>query len=165
MPSAFSVSRRTRFPSTCHRRRAAASRRKSRTGRMILHQLRAVLVARAGEAACDRPVAEPQARIGDGHDRGGDAAPVHVLDRLRRRPTGVGGMQQRPALDLCDPGRRREMMVDVDAVRLGGRRLLGEAANRSPAWSAIPSDARAVVRKRRRSSVVPHQCHTWMQGL
>ena len=105
-------------------------REESEPGRVILHQLRAVLVARAGEPVRHGPVSEPQARIRDRHDRGGNAAPVHVLDRLRGRPSGVGGVQQRPPLDLRDPGGRREMVVDVDAVgprgscRLEGRQSL-----------------------------------------
>ena len=86
--------------------------------RMILHQRRAVVVAGAGEAPRDRRVAEPQAGIRDRHDGRGHAAAIHVLDRLGRRPGGIRRLQQRPALDLHDPGRRREMMVDVDAVRL-----------------------------------------------
>ena len=38
-------------------------------------------------------------------------------------------LQQRPALDFRNPGRRREMMVDVDdAPRPGGSRRLGEGS-------------------------------------
>jgi hypothetical protein len=55
---------------------------------------------------------------------GRDTAAIHVFDRFRRRPRGVGRLQQRAALDRRHPGGWREVMVDVDTVRPHGRRAL-----------------------------------------
>ena len=73
-----------------------------------------------------------------------DAALVHVLDRLRRRPVDVGGLQHLAPFDLGDPLWRREMMMHVDAVRL--RRLaaprLGRARCAKPERGQAATDER-----------------------
>ena len=93
-----------------HRREQAESRR------MVLHDLRAEIVAFARKADGLLLVAEIQARIGNGDDGRGGAAPVHIIERFLSCPGGVRGLQQLVALHRGDPRRRPEMMVRVDAV-------------------------------------------------
>jgi hypothetical protein len=55
-------------------------------------------------------------------DRGGDAGLIHIVERSLRRPIGH---RRVVALDLfhrVEPGRRRNVVVHVDAVGLGLRR-------------------------------------------
>ena len=129
------------FAPACRPRRAAASRQTARTARgWSRTSVGAVVVARPRQAARHRRVAEPESRIGDRHDGGGDAAAIHVLDRFGRRPGRVGRLQQRTALDLGHPGGRREVMMDVDAVRPRAGGLCGAGAG-TVAWRACREQA------------------------
>ena len=82
-------------------------------------------------------------RRGDG---GGDPALVHVFDAScaptsRHRPVGEAQLPQ-----SFEPGRRRDVVVDVDPVRLGLRGGLGA----KPAAPPSPSAATPPARNRRR---------------
>ena len=87
---------------------------------MVGGELRRIVVAVARDAAALRVVADPDAGRGDRGDRGRDAGLVHVGERLLRRPVDGRRLQQRA--HLVDVFRRRDVMMDVDAVRLGGAR-------------------------------------------
>ena len=107
-------------------------------------------------ARARRVVAEPHARLADRHDRGRDAAAVHVLDRALRRPVG-----ERPLAGLAadhhvgDPARRREMMMHVDAVGLfalrgrGGNAEAERGAGRDAfGQESAPAQAACILRRR-----------------
>src|SRR6202521_1893564 len=57
--------------------------------------------------------------MGNGYQRGGGTAPVHVFERLFNCPGRIRNLQQLVALHRLDPCRRRKMMVCVDAELLG----------------------------------------------
>ena len=99
--------------------------KQAESGRVVAHQLRAVVVAGARQLAGLRRVAKPQARVGDRHHRRRDATGIHVVDRLLRRPAGVGRLQRRPATHPGQPCRRGEMVVQVNDLVGAGRRICG----------------------------------------
>ena len=101
---------------------------------MLLHELGAILVALARNRPRRLLIAEPQARIGDRDHRRGDAALVHVLDRFLRRPRGIRRLEKFAPSDESQPLWRREVVVDVDAARIGRRSVLRKAAH----WRAAP---------------------------
>ena len=109
---------------------------------MVGGELRRIVVALARDAAALRVVADPDAGRGDRGDRGGDAGLVHVGERLLRRPGDGRRLQQRA--HLLDVFRRRDVMMDVDAMRLGGargRRAASRAHGRDAAGGCGGQDA------------------------
>jgi len=124
-------------------------------GRMLLHQLGAVLVALTGNPACHLGVAKPQPGIGDRDHRGRDAALVHVLDRLGGRPVHVGGLQKLTPLHLGDPLRRRKMVVHVDAVGLGRACLLRRGRRKRAVTSEPGESDRGQAATNERTTIEP----------
>jgi hypothetical protein len=67
-------------------------------------------------------VEEIDLRRGGRDDRGGDAGLIHVVERPLRRPIDQRRVVALGLFHRVEPGRRGNVMMHVDAVRLGLRR-------------------------------------------
>jgi len=93
---------------------------------MIGHQLLGVFVRLAREAGGRLRVAgeEIELRRGRRADRRGGAALVHVVERFLHRPVVERRIAEVGLLHRVEPGRRRDVVMHVDALRRALRRGL-----------------------------------------
>ena len=90
---------------------------------VIAHHLLHPFVRLARNARCRLRVAvqEVHLRRGRRHDRGRDAGRLHVVERFLHRPVDNGRIVEPGLLDGVEPGRRRDVVMHVDAMGLGLR--------------------------------------------
>jgi hypothetical protein len=93
--------------------------------RVIRSQTSFIVVADSGDAARGGVITEPYPGRRNRGDGGGHAAAVHVLDGLGRSPPLQSSLDLPFTRQFRDVIGRRNVVVDVDAMRRGGRRLRG----------------------------------------
>jgi hypothetical protein len=134
MPSPGVCRARIRSRAGCPRRPARGSRPTIRIGPDDRYQLRSVLVALAGKGSGLRNIAQPDAALYDGKDRGGDAVLVHLLERQVRRPFWEAGRFYAAPGSLRRAG-RKEVVMKIDP--LAGGRSGGAVPGQKPERRAV----------------------------